>query len=104
MAGDNTFEAITEYIKQTGKDILTETDGLKQQTGSLLGQIEDTCKKLPIYLELESGFVAWKAFLERSNTERTRIGTTLQKTGEYIEQHESEIKHSLTPEQQPGKP
>src|SRR5437016_1641407 len=82
------FKAITEYLKETGKDILAETDCIKQQTGSLLGQIDDTCKKLPIYPELESGFIMWKAFLERSNTERSRIGTTLQKTGEYIEQHE----------------
>ena len=103
MAGNDVFEAITEYIKQTGQAILTETDGLKQQTDSLLGQIDDTCKKLPIYPELESGFVVWKQFLERSNTERTRIGTTLQKTGEYIEQNESELKASLTPVQQ-GQP
>lgn len=102
MAGSDFFEAIPEYLKEIGKNIVQETHGLAQQTDSLLGQIDDTCQKLPIYSDLESGFISWKALLERSDLERSRIGTTLQRVGEYIEQHEREITAKFTTTHQQG--
>lgn len=91
------FKAIIEPIDTTGKKILDDTDQLKEETNSLLGQIDDTCKSLPpeIYQFLESGFVSWKALLERSDTERERTGTLLQETAKAIQENEDEIMKKL---------
>lgn len=91
------FKAIIEPIDTTGKKILDDTDQLKEETNSLLGQIDDTCKSLPaeIYQFLESSFVSWKALLERSDTERERTGTLLQMTAKAIQENEDAIMQKL---------
>lgn len=94
---DPIFKAIIEPIDETGKKILEDTEPLKEETDSLLGKIDNTCKSLPseIYQFLEPGFVSWKALLERSDTERERIGTLLRETAKAIEENEEKIKQQL---------
>ncbi|HEY1348004.1 MAG TPA: hypothetical protein VGF67_00090 [Ktedonobacteraceae bacterium] len=90
MTDPHILKAITECIRETGQQIQGETDTLKTQTGQLLGQIDATCQQLPleIYSFLESEFLTWKAFLERSAAERERISTLLGATAEALEKHE----------------
>lgn len=93
MAGNDPFKALTEALEQTGKRILEETTGLDQTTDSLIGQIDDTCKALPmiIYQQLEPAFISWKALLKRSDVERIRLGNVLSATGQAIAQEEQKI-------------
>lgn len=90
MTDPEILKAVIECIRETGKQIQGETEDLKTQTDSLLEEIDSTCQSLPseIYQFLQPEFLVWKSFLERSATERERIGEVLDGTAEALEQHE----------------
>lgn len=98
MAGD-IFEALPSELTKAGQQTMNDTVALQQQSNSLMGQIDDTCKSLPpfIYQALEPTFLAWNSMFNRSNEERDRLSTVLQATGKAIEQLEQKIKASFTP-------
>jgi hypothetical protein len=93
MSATDMFKAITDDIAHSGQTILKETGVLSEQTDSLLGSINNTCQELPteVYQMLEAIFPMWKALLERSASERERIGELLQITAQTIEENERHI-------------
>lgn len=98
MAGTDTFAALPSELTKAGQQTMNDTAALQQQSDSLLGQIDDTCKSLPpfIYQALEPAFLTWNSMLKRSNEERDRLGTLLQATGTAVEQLEQKLQKSLT--------
>lgn len=90
MSAIESFKAITGDILYTGQIIRHETELLSGQTTMLLGKIDDTSQELPpaLYLAMIGFLSELKALLERSETERGRIGDLLQYAAQAIEGNE----------------
>ena len=93
MDRTNLFRAITGDIRYTGNSILHETEELATETDTRLTSLQNTCRDLPpsLYASLEIVLPFWKALLERSDEERTRLGNLLIFTAQAIEDTEQRI-------------
>jgi uncharacterized protein YukE len=100
--GDQIFFNVTE-LRQTARQIATETSELRGVTSRLLGQIDSTSQQLPppAYEYSQSNMTRVRAFLERSMEIRDRISTLLKVTADTAEQLDRQMAQVFNEASQP---
>ena len=98
------FKIITEDLTQASKDIKKDTDTLRTDTDTKIGQIDDTGKELPntMYSMLLPLFTDMKAYLGRSMDIRDRISMILDEIAKAVEEQEKQFEKDFKQLQPPS--